>query len=71
MAGQGLLQLWLSSRPPGHERMGGWKEEEWQMLERRQTHLYHFLHLKFGRFTKKHFHVYRSQVVCSISLLWL
>lgn len=70
MAGQGLLQLWLSSRPPGHETMGGWKEEEWQTLERRQTHRCHYRQLEFGRFTK-HFLIYSFQVVCSSLLLLL
>lgn len=40
MAGQGLSRLCLSSQPPSHERMGGWKEEEWQMPDQEEVHLF-------------------------------
>ncbi len=36
MAGQGLSWLCLSPEPPGHERMGGWKEER-QMPGQEET----------------------------------
>lgn len=37
MAGQGLSWLGLSPEPPGHERLGGWKEER-QMLGQEEIH---------------------------------
>lgn len=37
MAGQGLSWLCLSPQPPGHERMGGWKEAR-QMPGQEETH---------------------------------